>query len=134
MRDKEIIYYEKVGKNAGCWVYKSEKEGDKVLVRSDLTLTYFAKDIPFAVWKLGYLRNPFDYVIYANQWDTSILYRTNIKKNRNKTLEAESDFGNEPMIDFNRISKVITIIDSRQERLQNLIGRDIRKIRDGFKV
>ena len=53
LRDKEIIYFEKVGKNAGCWVYKSEKEGDKVLVRSDLTLTYFAKDIPFAVWKLG---------------------------------------------------------------------------------
>ena len=48
LRDKQIINYEKDGKNAGCWVYKSTNEGDKVLVRSDLTLTYFAKDIPFA--------------------------------------------------------------------------------------
>ena len=89
LRDKQIIYYEKVGKNAGCWVYKSAKEGDKVLVRSDSTLTYFAKDIPFAVWKLGYLRNPFDYVFYASQWDASILYRTNIKKNSNETFRIQ---------------------------------------------
>ena len=128
LRDKEIIYYEKVGKNAGCWVYKSAKEGDKVLVRSDLTLTYFAKDIPFAVWKLGYLRNPFDYVFYANQWDASILYRTNIKINRSETLETNSNFRKEPMIDFNRISKVITIIDSRQERLQNLLVEILGKL------
>ena len=26
LRDNEIIYYEKVGKNAGCWVYKSEEK------------------------------------------------------------------------------------------------------------
>jgi arginyl-tRNA synthetase len=128
LRDKEIIYYEKVGKNAGCWMYKSAKEGDKVLVRSDLTLTYFAKDIPFAVWKLGYLRNPFDYVFYANQWDASILYRTNIKKNRCEISEAKSDSGKETMIDFNRVSKVITIIDSRQERLQNLLVEILGKL------
>ncbi len=128
LRDNEIIHYEKVGKNAGCWVYKSEKEGDKVLVRSDLTLTYFAKDIPFAVWKLGFLRNPFDYVFYANQWDTSILYRMSIKKNRTKTLDAISDSRKESMFDFNRISKVITIIDSRQERLQNLLLEILGKL------
>ncbi len=128
LRDKEIIYYEKFGKNAGCWVYKSETEGDKVLVRSDMTLTYFAKDIPFAVWKLGYLRNPFDYVFYSNQWDASILCRTNIKKISNETYKSYSDHDNGLTIDFNRISKVITIIDSRQERLQNLLLEILRKL------
>ena len=39
---------ETTGKNIGCWIFKSEKEGDKVLVRSDSTVTYFAKDIPYA--------------------------------------------------------------------------------------
>ncbi|WP_458721302.1 arginine--tRNA ligase domain-containing protein [Candidatus Nitrosocosmicus sp. R] len=128
LRDKEIIYHEKFGKNAGCWVYKSETEGDKVLVRSDTTLTYFAKDIPFAVWKLGYLRNPFDYVFYSNQWDSSILYRTNIKKIPNETYASYSDHDNGLTIDFNRISKVITIIDSRQERLQNLLSEILGKL------
>ncbi len=128
LRDKEIIYFEKVGKNAGCWVYKSEKEGDKVLVRSDLTLTYFAKDIPFAVWKLGNLRNPFDYVFYTTQWDSSNLYRTNIKKNPSGPFGDSSGAEKQPRIDFNRISKVITIIDSRQERLQNLMVEILGKL------
>ncbi|MDN5845120.1 MAG: arginine--tRNA ligase [Candidatus Nitrosocosmicus sp.] len=129
LRDKEIIYFENVGKNAGCWVYKSGKEGDKVLVRSDLTLTYFAKDIPFAVWKLGYLRNPFDYIFYATQWDASNLYRTNITKNLYETFGGSSGVEKESMIDFSRISKVITIIDSRQERLQNLMVEILGKLR-----
>ncbi len=128
LRDKEVVYYEKVGKNAGCWVYKSGKEGDKVLVRSDLTLTYFAKDIPFAVWKLGYLRNPFDYVFYTTQWDASNLYKTNIKRNLYGTSGSSSGIEKELMIDFNRISKVITIIDSRQERLQNLMVEILGKL------
>jgi arginyl-tRNA synthetase len=128
LRDKEVIYYEKVGKNAGCWVYKSGKEGDKVLVRSDLTLTYFAKDIPFAVWKLGYLRNPFDYVFYATQWDASNLYRTNINRYLFGTSRSSSAIEKELMIDFKRISKVITIIDSRQERLQNLMVEILGKL------
>ena len=128
LRDKQIINYEKDGKNAGCWVYKSRNEGDKVLVRSDLTLTYFAKDIPFAVWKLGYLRNPFDYLFYTNQWDASILYRTNIKKNQSQKIGTDSHIGKELIIDFNRISKVITIIDSRQERLQNLLLEILGKL------
>jgi arginyl-tRNA synthetase len=128
LRDKQIINYEKDGKNAGCWVYKSRNEGDKVLVRSGLTLTYFAKDIPFAVWKLGYLRNPFDYLFYTNQWDASILYRTNIKKNQSQKIGTDSHIGKELIIDFNRISKVITIIDSRQERLQNLLLEILGKL------
>ena len=128
LRDKQLIKYEKVGKNAGCWVYKSANEGDKVVVRSDLTLTYFAKDIPFAVWKLGYLRNPFDYVFYANQWDASILYKTNIEKIQEEKLRADSSFGKEPIIDFDRVNKVITIIDSRQERLQNLLVEILGKL------
>jgi len=128
LRDKQLIKYEKVGKNAGCWVYKSANEGDKVVVRSDLTLTYFAKDIPFAVWKLGYLRNPFDYVFYANQWDTSILYKTNIEKIQDEKLGSDSSFGKEPIIDFDRVNKVITIIDSRQERLQNLLVEILGKL------
>ncbi|MBA2268387.1 MAG: arginine--tRNA ligase [Nitrosopumilus sp.] len=128
LRDKGIIYYEKVGKNSGCWVYKSTKEGEKVLVRSDLTLTYFAKDIPFAVWKLGYLRNPFVYAFYATQWDSSVLYRTKIEKNGSETFESSSDLEKESLIDFNRISKVITIIDSRQERLQNLLVEILGKL------
>ena len=121
LKDKKIIKYEVEGKNKGCWVYSSAIEGDKVLIRSDSTLTYFAKDIPFALWKLGYLQNPFTFSFFATQWDSTDLYSTklqnqiegNVKKNKRNTSKFS--------IDFEKISRVITIIDSRQERLQNLM-------------
>ncbi len=57
------------GKNAGCWVMKlegaSEFEGmedaDKVLVRSNGTVTYTGKDVAYQLWKLGHLGIDFEY-------------------------------------------------------------------------
>jgi arginyl-tRNA synthetase len=115
LKEKQIIQYETRGKNNGCWIYKSEKEGDKVLVRSDSTITYFAKDIPYAMWKLGYVENPFEYEIFSHQWDETNLYETKVKKRKK---EINYDYH---LIDFEKITKVITIIDFRQERLQSLL-------------
>jgi arginyl-tRNA synthetase len=86
LKEKQIIQFEDSGKNIGCWIYKSEKEGDKVLVRSDSTITYFAKDIPYALWKLGYVKNPFIYEIFSHQWDETNLYQTKVKKRKKKCI------------------------------------------------
>ena len=115
LKEKQIIQFETSGKNIGCWVYKSEKEGDKILVRSDSTITYFAKDIPYALWKLGYIKNPFGYEIFSHQWDETNLYQTKVKE-RKKEMHYHYH-----LIDFDKIKKVITIIDFRQERLQSLL-------------
>ncbi|MER5175007.1 MAG: arginine--tRNA ligase [Candidatus Nitrosocosmicus sp.] len=116
LKEKQIIHLETTGKNIGCWVFKSQKEGDKVLVRSDSTVTYFAKDIPYAMWKLGYVENPFEYEVFSQQWDKTNLYQTKVKKRKN-----QSSSRNNNLIDFNKIKKVVTIIDFRQERLQSLL-------------
>jgi arginyl-tRNA synthetase len=115
LKEKQIIQFETSGKNIGCWIYKSEKEGDKVLVRSDSTITYFAKDIPYALWKLGYVKNPFEYEIFSHQWDQTNLYQTKVKKRKK---EIKYDYH---LIDFDKVKRVITIIDFRQERLQSLL-------------
>lgn len=115
LKEKQIIQYETRGKNIGCWIYRSEKEGDKVLGPSDSTITYFAKDIPYALWKLGYVENPFEYEIFSQQWDEINLYQTKVKKRKK---EINYDYH---LIDFEKITKVITIIDFRQERLQSLL-------------
>jgi arginyl-tRNA synthetase len=130
LKEKDIVKYESEGKNKGCWIYSSEKEGDKVLIRSDATLTYFAKDIPYAAWKLGFLKNPFGYKIFANQWDFTNLYSTTLQEQNNNS-EHRLDNGNENVkfaINFDEISRVITIIDSRQERLQNLMVEILTKL------
>ncbi len=118
LKDMQLIEFEKEGKNAGCWVIRGEgKEEDKVIVRSNGTATYIAKDIPYAAWKLGLLDDPFNYKKYKKtQTDSRTLWQT--------TLEES----NEPKQNFSG-DKVITVIDSRQERLQKIITNLMAKFK-----
>lgn len=109
LKDMELVDHEDEGKNAGCWVVRGQnKEDDKVIVRSNGTATYIAKDIPYAAWKLGLLDDPFGYVQYSQKQPGSrILWQTTL----DLQSEKQSFTGD----------KVITVIDSRQARLQNII-------------
>lgn len=109
MKEMKLVEFEEEGKNANCWIIKGEKnEEDKVLVRSNGTATYIAKDIPYAAWKLGLLADPFNYSHYTTQKNGKILWQTSL------------DDSKEPKQDFTG-DKVITVIDSRQSRLQKII-------------
>jgi arginyl-tRNA synthetase len=63
------IEYETEGRLAGCWVMRAaedqsqdqEHEADKVIVRSNGTVTYTGKDIAFHLWKLGQIPLDFYY-------------------------------------------------------------------------
>jgi arginyl-tRNA synthetase len=121
LKKEKITRLEEEGKNKGCWVIEAKDEEDKVLVRSDGTATYIAKDIPYAAWKLGLVEDPFSYIDYDKQWDGSMLYHT--------TLDHESVSDRE----FNGGERVITIIDSRQSRLQRIVSQVLSKIGAGTK-
>lgn len=110
LKEMKLVEYENEGKNGGCWVIRGEdKEEDKVIVRSNGTATYIAKDIPYAAWKLGLLEDPFNYEQYgAKQPDSRILWQTTL----DKTIPISKNFSGE---------KVVTVIDSRQARLQKII-------------
>ncbi|MGI0059392.1 MAG: arginine--tRNA ligase, partial [Nitrosotalea sp.] len=109
MKSMGIANLEQEGKNAGCWVIKAESEEDKVLVRSNGTATYIAKDIPYAAWKLGILEDPFYYKHYAVQKTGRVLWQTTLDS-RDTAMRFTGD-------------RVITVIDSRQSRLQDIITR-----------
>ena len=107
MKSADIIHLEESGKNAGCWVIRTPGEDDKVIVRSNGTATYIAKDIPYAAWKLGLIDDPFYYSKYAVQSGGRILWKTTLD-NTGIRRDLAAD-------------RVITIIDSRQSRLQRII-------------
>jgi len=109
MKSMGITTLENEGKNAGCWVIKAESEEDKILVRSNGTATYVAKDIPYAAWKLGILEDPFYYKHYAVQKTGRVLWQTSLDDK-------------ETRLNF-RGDAVITVIDSRQSRLQKIITK-----------
>ena len=110
LKAMKLVEFETEGKNSGCWVIRGEgKEEDKVIVRSNGTATYIAKDIPYAAWKLGLLEDPFNYKTYQkSQPNSRILWQTTL------------DTSNDPKQNFSG-DKVITVIDSRQARLQKII-------------
>ena len=109
LKEMKLIEFENDGKNAKCWVIRGDgTEEDKVIVRSNGTATYIAKDIPYAAWKLGLLEDPFYYEPYPkDQPNSQKLFQTTL--NSDGTKENFSG------------SKVITVIDSRQARLQKII-------------
>ncbi|MBI3253986.1 MAG: arginine--tRNA ligase, partial [Nitrosopumilales archaeon] len=111
-----LVKFEKEGKNKDCWVIEAQGEEDKVLVRSNGVATYIAKDIPYAAWKLGIVDDPFYYKKYSEQSNGIILWETTLEKNNNQKLEFSGQ-------------KVITVIDSRQTRLQKIISNLIAKLK-----
>ena len=110
IKEMNLIEFENEGKNKGCWVIRGEdKEEDKVIVRSNGTATYIAKDIPYAAWKLGLVEDPFNYQKYEKEQPHSrVLWQTTLESNNESTQNFTGQ-------------KVITVIDSRQTRLQKII-------------
>ena len=66
LKEAGAIRLEEDGKNAGCWVmsladspeFADMDDPDKILVRSNGTVTYTGKDIAYQLWKLGLLVDP----------------------------------------------------------------------------
>ncbi|HEU4823233.1 MAG TPA: arginine--tRNA ligase [Nitrososphaeraceae archaeon] len=123
LRNQGLMIQENSGKNKGCWIVRMKngnmdlggqvEEADKVILRSDGTSTYIAKDISYAAWKTGLVSDPFSYYKFAHQWDDSILWASTIYElNQNENTHP----------DFQSQDITITIIDSRQSRLQKIIS------------
>jgi len=85
LKDRGAVEYETEGKLAGCWVMRStdeadgeqtEHELDKVIVRSNGTVTYTGKDIGFHLWKLGQLDLDFYYRKFHRYADERVAWIT----------------------------------------------------------
>ena len=116
MRNENIIIKETEGENAGCWVFGSDVEGTKVIVRSDGTATYIAKDIPYALLKVGTLEDQFKYQVFLKQWDNTTLWSS-----------TTDDLKETNQPNFFPAEDSITVIDNRQTRLQKIIKEILNK-------
>lgn len=125
MKERGTIRLETEGKAAGCWVMpfeshegSDEHETDKILVRSNGTVTYTGKDIAYQMWKLGLLGLDFHYrhfSTYANGQDVWIT----------SAREIENDI---PVPEFGRADKVYNVIDTRQSYPQEVVKKGVALI------
>lgn len=125
MKDKGVIRFETEGRNAGCWVMPfeshtgtDEHEADKIIVRSNGTVTYTGKDIAYQLWKLGHLGLDFNYRPFRTYPDGHVLWVT--------TTDPDVDTGAGLIRpNFGGGTKVYNVIDSRQAYPQEIVARGV---------
>ena len=113
LQQRQAIYLETEGKNAGCWVMPGLSEEGKVIVRSDGTVTYVGKDIAYQLWKFGLLGKDFFYRPLQTYADGRVLWVTT-----DEPTETAPQFGHG--------SRVYNVIDARQSYLQDGVVAGLR--------
>jgi arginyl-tRNA synthetase len=113
LKQRQAIYFETEGKNAGCWVMPGLSEEGKVIVRSDGTVTYVGKDIAYQLWKFGLLGTDFHYRPLMTYADGRVLW-------------VSTDTASEGEHEFGHGSRVYNVIDARQSYLQDVVAAGLR--------
>ena len=119
------VYLQTEGRLKGCWVMAIDEAGaeaaagtageeddadrEKVIVRSNGTVTYVGKDIAYQFWKFGLLGLDFRYRPFARRADGATLWATT----------SQADSAGHPA--FGGASTTYNVIDVRQSYLQKLL-------------
>jgi arginyl-tRNA synthetase len=138
LKETGTIQYVQYGKMAGCWVmpWKEEKAGtatasteaessegmeeeentqDKIIVRSNGTVTYVGKDIAYQLWKFGLLGKDFNYTKWLNAPEGEEVWAT---------TSGPNDPDAPP---FGAPAKTVyNVIDARQAYLQDVVAQGLR--------
>ncbi|GAB4406262.1 MAG: arginine--tRNA ligase [Bryobacter sp.] len=124
LKERQAIYLETEGKNAGCWVMPGSafrenagEEDSKVIVRSNGTVTYVGKDIAYQLWKFGLLGKDFHYRLLRRYADGHPCY-----------VSQDNPDGADPNCAFGRGECVYNVIDSRQSYLQDVVAAGLRAL------
>jgi len=131
LKGREAIYYVDAGKNQGCWVMKTgeradasrseDREGtpeedEKIIVRSDGTVTYVGKDVAYQLWKFGLLGLDFKYRPF-DAGGGRTLWMTSTEGTEGLDVPA-----------FGKGERVYNVIDSRQSYLQSIVVLGLRAL------
>ena len=131
LKRQGTVYYQTDGRLAGCWVMAiddeeasgagdaaadgdapdGDEEREKVIVRSNGTVTYVGKDIAYQFWKFGLLGLDFKYRQYATRGDGRPVWAT--------TSDPARDTPGHPA--FGGAATTYNVIDVRQSYLQKLL-------------
>jgi arginyl-tRNA synthetase len=135
LKEKGAVFHQTQGRLAGCWVMTIEDEEgagtpetevgagedesrEKVIVRSNGTVTYVGKDMAYQFWKFGILGRDFHYRVFSRRKDGQPVWAT--------CGSAESDAPGHPA--FGGAGAVFNVIDVRQSYLQKLLKQALAAI------
>ena len=144
LKAANAIVLASTGKMAGCWIMPAKNRSveanslavtevaatgedeenpnnqDKIIVRSNGTVTYVGKDIAYQLWKFGLLGKDFLYTKWANAPGSHTLWST------------ASENGDPTAPNFGApATTVYNVIDSRQAYLQDVVSEGLRTLGHG---
>jgi len=116
LKTKRAIYQVDEGMNRGCWVMKLEEdeEREKIIVRSDGTVTYVGKDIAYQLWKFGLLQKDFYYEPFT--------------EDNGKTVWITTATPKQTPVSFGGGTLVYNVIDTRQSYLQKIVMQGLSSL------
>jgi arginyl-tRNA synthetase len=145
LKEKGAVFLQPEGRLAGCWVMQiqdldagsgpesagepagavapgeseeADESREKVIVRSNGTVTYVGKDMAYQFWKFGLLGRDFHYRLFSRQDGGRPLWAT--------SHIATPDEAGRPS--FGGASTVYNVIDVRQSYLQKLLRQGLAAI------
>lgn len=115
MMKEGIMYYSTDPDKQGCLVIKYRRENiEKIIVRSNRTVTYIGKDIAYALWKVGlFQEKDFYYREFFTYPDTG------------QEIYMSAAGGERTDFNFGKGLKVYNVIGGRQSYLQNIISDEV---------
>jgi arginyl-tRNA synthetase len=133
MKERGVIHLANEGRAKGCWVMPfeshtgtDEHESDKIIVRSNGTVTYTGKDIAYQLWKLGKLGLDFNYQPFRAYADGHRVWITTTDSSPQDSaggmpaLPARPNFGGGTI--------VYNVIDSRQSYPQEIVRKGVAAV------
>jgi arginyl-tRNA synthetase len=139
LKESGAIQFATTGKMAGCWILPRKENAaseaaaeetagpaentadeniqDKIIVRSNGTVTYVGKDIAYQLWKFGLLGKDFRYALWPDAPYGETVW----------TTTSEAGDSNAPH--FGEPAKTVyNVIDSRQAYLQDVVAEGLRRL------
>jgi arginyl-tRNA synthetase len=127
LKEKKALRFETEGPNEGCWVVpfggivetaEGMKSLDKILVRSNGSVTYTGKDVAYQLWKFGLLNKDFLYKRWSSRANGEILW----------TTSKDGETGEKLSKRFGHAERVINVIDTRQSYPQQVVIECLRQM------
>ena len=135
MKETGVIRLETEGRNKDCWVMPlemhtgtDEHEADKIIVRSNGTVTYTGKDIAYQLWKLGRLGLDFNYKLFRTYADNQKTWITSSETQTDSESSANGESSASVHPHFGGGATVYNVIDSRQSYTQDVVRRGVAAI------
>jgi arginyl-tRNA synthetase len=126
LKEQQAVFLQTEGRLAGCWVMPIDEDPsaprdeaaeddpeqrEKVIVRSNGTVTYVGKDMAYQFWKSGILGRDFHYRRFATRMDGGVLWATT----------SQSELAEPAHPSFGGAAATYNVIDVRQSYLQKLL-------------